>query len=441
MVKRFFLASLAVFFGVLSLLVFVPNASAASPYDDLIQTTDTLNIKVNGETVNFAYSWYTNTKESLENSCELGRGAQYCSALILINKITTNPNDMSWGVIERTNDNQLRIWVRDNPLAACDFSMSPYKSLQCGGSTVIGVYGNCHAYASEDCFYTEIPGGAGYSPIYAGAVNSQYIYFLNYTINYPIGYDGVDVPGSAPEPPDYQNTQYSWSVSQAGSVSVRYSQNLPFELNGYSRLKIYKCTGDDYENCSTVLFDNLDVPDAQTAFWSDPFSQPPKPNVDLKLPERGNYIFQVYILNNTQDVVGAGWEVKWDGRSHIAGQTDPDAAFTVYDYMVNPVFNALNSLSAPTFGVQAIVQAPLLYLNTLSSQVGNCTAITLPNIRFLNLTYECLSPPIKSNFPAMAAAWTVISTGIIVYWCTINLFAFFKKQNDPNDDKIEVFKL
>lgn len=104
---------------------------------------------------------------------------------------------------------------------------------------------------------------------------------------------------------------------------------------------------------------------------------------------------------------------------------------------LSTIFDDFNS---DTHNIGQIILLPLTSITTLTT--SSCSSIIVP-IPFVgsNLTLDCLKGVYETN---LGTTWVLLQgllTGVIAYSVTINSIALIKQLKDPDDDKIEVFKL
>lgn len=95
-----------------------------------------------------------------------------------------------------------------------------------------------------------------------------------------------------------------------------------------------------------------------------------------------------------------------------------------------------------TFGLTAILTAPLGILNSLQNAQYFCTTPQLP-LPFIggNMSLPCLQPFYDTTMGELYDVYTTIINGIIAYYVILGLLAMVKDAKDPQKDKIEAVKL
>ncbi|AXH78845.1 MAG: hypothetical protein [Circular genetic element sp.] len=270
-------------------------------------------------------------------------------------------------------------------------------------------------------------------------------FISTYLIDYPVGYEGQIIPDTW-TPPNYEIPVFDWTVKQTGSLSIRYSQNLDPPPDGKFTLGIWKCADDwkDGDPCDVqTIYQNMDSAPAATAKWEG--SLPPPMAGEYELPSSGNYVAIIShkcidgkpCVNKAESIT---FNMDWDGKSFLSGQTSSTENHT--KNLQNPVWVALNNVSTPTYGIQAIIQAPITFAYSLVQQVGNCSPITFPAVRTLEFTFPCVGQTIKNNFGTVVTIYQTILTALVFYWISVSSLRFVKNAQKPDgDDSIKVMQL
>lgn len=92
------------------------------------------------------------------------------------------------------------------------------------------------------------------------------------------------------------------------------------------------------------------------------------------------------------------------------------------------------------YGLSDVLTLPLEYIESMTDAECHPLEFTLPFVHN-HVSLPCMTPIYETHFPTFLSLWQVITTGIIAYWVTVNLFALFKRFRDPTDDKVEVMDL
>ena len=93
-----------------------------------------------------------------------------------------------------------------------------------------------------------------------------------------------------------------------------------------------------------------------------------------------------------------------------------------------------------TFGLTAVITAPLNFIKSLTS--SSCTPLNIP-LPFVdtNLTLPCMSTIYNQYFGGFYALYQTITTGLIAYWVCVRIFNLVKDFKNPDHDEIEVMDL
>ncbi len=93
-----------------------------------------------------------------------------------------------------------------------------------------------------------------------------------------------------------------------------------------------------------------------------------------------------------------------------------------------------------TFGLTAVITAPLNFIKSLTS--SSCTPLNIP-LPFVdtNLTLPCMSTIYNQYFGGFYTLYQTITTGLIAYWVCVRIFNLVKDFKNPDHDEIEVMDL
>lgn len=101
----------------------------------------------------------------------------------------------------------------------------------------------------------------------------------------------------------------------------------------------------------------------------------------------------------------------------------------------------LNNFTTDTFGLTAIITAPLSLIQSITS--SSCSTLNLP-LPYLNnkyLTLPCMSSIYQQYFGTLFTLYQTITFGVIAYWVCIRIFNLVKDFKNPEHDEIEVMDL
>lgn len=120
-----------------------------------------------------------------------------------------------------------------------------------------------------------------------------------------------------------------------------------------------------------------------------------------------------------------------------------DTMFSTKILGIDVFFKKLEELVQPSDdGITSIITAPLSYIKSLSNGSASCSSISLPLVSWFNkdLILPCPST-IYSKFGSFLTIYQTITTGIIAYWCLVNILSLTLQFKEPFSDKIEVMDL
>lgn len=179
-----------------------PTVNAASVYDNIITTTNTLEIQ-NMDTLAYqdlTLNWYERTSSALEKSC-LYHGGAWCSAKDVFAEIPTETSNVA---VMQENWNLIEMWYTDDENASCQFvTESGDYQMKCSSSAsnIYRVYltnnGNCHNTTIRDghCNFIQQQTPYGYSSIRAYETDTREWFLNTFPTNYPYssGYEGEEI--------------------------------------------------------------------------------------------------------------------------------------------------------------------------------------------------------------------------------------------------------
>lgn len=158
----------------------------------------------------------------------------------------------------------------------------------------------------------------------------------------------------------------------------------------------------------------------------------------------GNFFTSVFNFFND----GINTVLKWFYDNFLAGPIEATLIF--FGNMVSTkilgvdiFFDKLEELVQPSDdGITSIITAPLSYIKSLNNGSVSCTQISLPLVSWFNkdLILPCPST-IYSKFGSFLTIYQTITSGIIAYWCLVNILSLTLQFKEPFSDKIEVMDL
>lgn len=92
------------------------------------------------------------------------------------------------------------------------------------------------------------------------------------------------------------------------------------------------------------------------------------------------------------------------------------------------------------YGLSDIVTMPLQFVKKMSS--STCSSLEFP-VPFVEQKVElpCMSSIYKKYFSAFLNLYQIITTGLIAYWCCVNMFRLVQNFKNPDNDEVEVLDL
>lgn len=275
-------------------------------------------------------------------------------------------------------------------------------------------------------------------------------YFVsNAVINYPLDYEGEPIPDRAngqTEPDQFLYPTYEYTILN-GKLRIKHRNNLPHFLTGMNTIVIEKW---DF-NWETGTNEIIETVIADPAGWTDE-------TIDLSTSGAGYYTFRI---THSQQLDSPPWEananelyyiapifirVNWDGSSNISGTTAGCEGEICGDKKdgdtgSNPIYEMFKSLSnIELHGLTQFILAPINFIVTLPSQVSQCSGITYP-LFGTTQTLPCLRTMYSSTYPVIYNLWQTIVNGVVIGLISLNLFRIVKNINTPTHDGIEVARL
>lgn len=91
-------------------------------------------------------------------------------------------------------------------------------------------------------------------------------------------------------------------------------------------------------------------------------------------------------------------------------------------------------------GLQSLLNTIVAFIGNIANSTCNPLEFTLPFVHN-EVSLPCMSTIYNTHFPTFLTLYQLITTGLIAYRVSINLFQKVKQLSDPNYDKIEVINL
>lgn len=275
----------------------------------------------------------------------------------------------------------------------------------------------------------------GYTYLGYSFVDTRYVFLNTYNPNYPPDYEGEDLPDTW-TPATSFDPQHTWSVDRDGTLRVVYDKNFPGEARGNSYWELLDTSDDPVVELDTRLL---------TPYQTQQYT--------FELPGPGTYELAVGytgdLPENWEDFNYSVWNssifsIKWDGASFITGNNHDrtECDFVVcYNHPQEPLGGAFGTLNPNMHGLQNVVLMPINFLGTLPSYVDACQPISVP-ILGSSQELPCLGPQYASiNNGFIYGLWQTVITATVTFGVAFHVFRIIKNVNSPKDDGIEMEKL
>lgn len=89
-------------------------------------------------------------------------------------------------------------------------------------------------------------------------------------------------------------------------------------------------------------------------------------------------------------------------------------------------------------GVSTVISKPLEFISDFNTT--SCQPISLA-LGSIPITLPCMTSIYTSKFNSIFIYYQAITTGLICYYCCLNIFLVIKKLQAPDNDKVEVLDL
>lgn len=430
-------------------VIYSPMVLASSVFDTTYQTTNTLVLKSpdGTKTQDISTNWYTILTDIASNhaggvtGCWEKNGKIAATEMAadiaaqhsyIVTQVTESDGSQLVYVYTKSNtDNFSLIWNNSggikNITADSTGSSRSYITIRIENNNEIYTQIGCN---NRTPMVSNDPTNAGY----ASQIWKNYL-STNVTENLPTGYEGSAIRQEV-APAVTLIPEYEWKVNTDGQLTITYLKNLEHFLTGTSWVNIIKMN-DNWDG----IDEQLETITSTPAGWLDE---------QYTLPAGAGYY--MVRIDHDQQLDSPPWDTDhaysvsqrwmqfyWDGEKAISGST---IGCAVGD-LCNP--NDRNTWGAApinTYGLQALLTAPLTFLGTLPAKVASCTGISLPENPLMGtMVLPCLKTFYTTNMPVVVTIWQTVLTGIVAYWIGIRIFATIKDINNPNHDRIEVVQL
>lgn len=127
------------------------------------------------------------------------------------------------------------------------------------------------------------------------------------------------------------------------------------------------------------------------------------------------------------------------GNEETKKQTD-----TIKDSDTTEASDSANSFfgdfESSDYGLSDIVTMPLEFIKKMSSSTCNSLEFPVPFVD-QNVELPCMSSIYKKHFSSFLTLYQIITTGLIAYWCCVNMFRLVQNFKNPDNDEVEVLDL
>lgn len=472
-IKKFIITTSVILSSVLLGVLFIGSSvSAASIYDDIVETTPDLVLQGTGSSagqqIDISQDWFIQYREAIDVRCNL-TGGNYCTTKDRFTYFDENLLDLEWAVFKVTNGGvesiEIAYWEKGEVDVVFGTSRG-VPSLEFNGNVFVmrGLVYNAHQWSNSSGLSINV------SPSSVVSSNRYYlhnkgfysntsaelneIFFITQEIEYPTGYEGEIIPDRV-APPGATETlypDYEWSIKKDendnGILTIKYIESMPHFLTGTSFLVV-----DKMEENWTALDEevaSLNYQPAGWAEWSVNLGQGQgwymfriDHNQQLDSPpwgENDNYIIgQVY------------YQIFWDGqKAYISGTTiGCDGVvcneFFTEDEETNPFYRTLSAIKISELGLDTgltlAITAPIDFISSLPAR--ECTPVDLP-LPFMsnkNITLPCLKPIYDEYASPLVLVYQLTLTGLVSYATVTKVFDKLRQTYNPRQDRIEVTNL
>lgn len=266
----------------------------------------------------------------------------------------------------------------------------------------------------------------------------------NYNLNLPPDYEGIIPPEAAPglSEPYVVDPAYEWNVTADGILNISIiPESTEHFMTGWSLIKVHK-TDDNWANLEPPFYDEGYPP----AGWLG------REPLNIQLPEDGYY---TVIIGHDGYLDSPPWperdegyfvlpkmiQIRFKNGVALSGTTLDCGGGICNDFRDSKSpYKYLNALGIPLFGLQEIILAPLAFLSNL--QDSTCRPLSLPLPRSMGtITMPCMTPIYRNNFNAILIIYQTILVALFAYYVSIRSFNTIKDVANPRNDQIETVNL
>lgn len=293
-----------------------------------------------------------------------------------------------------------------------------------------GLYGN-HLIVSADV-YVGIKSLPTTDAVVNNYLNSTYDVMKAINLRCGIGenvgdgYDSTYVPEVTNFSTDYQYAYVNYSGQWLYHLTFTYKQQInPVNINGSNMSCWFVRNPGNGFFAQSVYYYNPENIRYYTYTSSFQFSVTNDPNTAIL---QDIVIQNQTIINQNQQIVD---------NSKETNDLIKDDNVSGAESKVNELIN--NSAFQDNSGIQAIINAPLNFINGLTN-VCSPISLTIPFIN-ANVTIPCIKQELTTHVPTIVPVLSTAINGFIIYRILLDLVFIVKNSRNPDDDRIEVLDL
>lgn len=439
----------------ISLSVFFSDVSrAASPYDSLYQTTNSVYLHRDGcdnidFTQNFAEALRSGTRYQESNP------KPYDSFMDAVN------NGGRWGVSGYGDNGFEMYWTPDDSLY---LDWTTYD-----GQAIVAKGNNLHqaTFAFMDhsgnpscdvniAFYTT----NGMGTVSGWGAKNLFVYTDH--LNLPIGYDGPAIPSGTDDDREVIKPDFKYIVNDKSLSLTDYNQKLPdftpdegYRFNGYEvEWSLFKCDVSDNSpsTCLNPELSNHQILPQSTTYQYD-VDEYHMYMIEAQYlvqqcyrypsyPATPDYCFYVDLNTEFDDYrfLPTSVSLNIDGSVIIGDtkQNDCDESGYCQPKKGNDLYEYFNGRE--NFGLTAILLAPILFYQQLPSLAESCAPI---NFSWFGrpVSLPCIGNSMQIWSPTLFGIYQAVVNAFVAYYVALGIFRTIKTVNDPKEDRIEVTTL
>lgn len=259
-------------------------------------------------------------------------------------------------------------------------------------------------------------------------VDNYFSYEVPFDVSFQLvwsGYNYDEIAGGNYLGTDKGSIEFKKPIVQfAGVTCDVHTQGLVFNSGSIMNVKCEKVSTNDSKPTISAWFSTIDASDYGI---SKSFNWYQSSNIT-----KGDMDELVQSQKDTQEAIKKQTE-------ETKKQTDTikDSDTTGAKDTVNGFFG---DFKEEDFGFSDVLTAPLVFFRNLLGHSCDPLKFQMPIIHD-EVTLPCIKPIYQQYFGLFFNLYQTITTGVIAYWVIIRIWATVKGLQDPQNDKIEVFKL